>query len=86
MQSNYVSILHFWVLQFESREGSEESEGLWGIWRLDKIWMYIVGYIILDQVYAIAKWVSEYYYNTLKFSFVKIRKNSPKVLNQNTFP
>jgi hypothetical protein len=33
-------------------KGSEKSEGLRGIWRLSKIGMYIMGCIILDQVYC----------------------------------
>jgi hypothetical protein len=37
--------------RFGSQEGSKESEGRWGIWRLGKIGMYIMGYIILDQIY-----------------------------------
>jgi hypothetical protein len=32
--------------------GSEKSEGRRGIWKLDKIGLYIMGCIILDQVYC----------------------------------
>jgi hypothetical protein len=38
--------------KFGSREESEKSEELRGIWRLGKIGMYITGCIILDQVYC----------------------------------
>jgi hypothetical protein len=38
--------------RFGSREGSEMFEGHRRIWRLDKIGMYIMGCIILDQVYC----------------------------------
>jgi hypothetical protein len=36
---------------FGSREGSKKSKGLRGIWRLGKNVMYIMGYIVSDQVY-----------------------------------
>jgi hypothetical protein len=38
--------------RFGFQEGSEKSKGPRGIWRLDKIRMYIMGCIILDQVYC----------------------------------
>ena len=34
--------------RFGSRKGSEWTEGQRGIWRLGKVGMYIMGYIILD--------------------------------------
>ena len=45
--------------KFGSREKSEKSNGLRGIWRLGKVWMHFMGCIMMDKI--IAKWVSEYY-------------------------
>jgi hypothetical protein len=45
----YRNKCHIAPKRFGSQERSEKSNGLWGIYRLDKNGMHIMGHIISDQ-------------------------------------